>query len=133
VTNSLKVQAPGAVQTGMHCGDPLCDFEDCGVQPTRVVNLRHEPFDIYIGRAGKGQDGYFGNPYRVGARCERCGLVHASAGATLPCFRAYCEERGDRDPEFVARVRSLRGKRLGCFCKPGPCHGDVYVDLLEGR
>jgi hypothetical protein len=28
----------------------------------------------------------------------------------------------------------LRGKTLGCFCKPHPCHGDIiaaYLDSLE--
>jgi hypothetical protein len=34
---------------------------------TVVVNLNKEPFDVYIGRAGRGQDGYFGNPFRMGA------------------------------------------------------------------
>ena len=26
----------------------------------------------------------------------------------------------------------LRGKRLGCVCKPKACHGDVLVELIEG-
>ncbi len=32
---------------------------------TRVVNIRKKAYDVYIGRAGKGQDGYFGNPFRL--------------------------------------------------------------------
>jgi hypothetical protein len=28
-------------------------------------------------------------------------------------------------------VLLLRGKRLGCFCHPMPCHAMVYVDFLE--
>jgi hypothetical protein len=32
---------------------------------TVVVNI-HKPFDVYIGRTGRGQDGYFGNPFRMG-------------------------------------------------------------------
>ena len=31
-----------------------------------VVNLRSSAFDVYIGRAGHGQDGRFGNPFVVG-------------------------------------------------------------------
>jgi len=27
-------------------------------------------------------------------------------------------------------LEPLRGKRLGCWCKPLPCHGDVIVELL---
>lgn len=30
-----------------------------------VVNLRVELCDVYIARAGKGQDGYLGNPFRL--------------------------------------------------------------------
>ena len=35
---------------------------------TVVVNINKEQFDIYIGRAGRGEDGYFGNPFRIGER-----------------------------------------------------------------
>jgi hypothetical protein len=27
-------------------------------------------------------------------------------------------------------IEPLRGKTLGCWCKPLPCHGDVIVELL---
>lgn len=30
---------------------------------TKVVNIFHEKCDVYIGRKGKGEDGYFGNPF----------------------------------------------------------------------
>ena len=33
---------------------------------TVVVNIYNEQFDAYIGRAGRGEDGYFGNPFRMG-------------------------------------------------------------------
>lgn len=38
---------------------------------TRVVNIRKEAYDVYIGRAGKGQDGYFGNPFRLKQDMDR--------------------------------------------------------------
>jgi hypothetical protein len=28
-------------------------------------------------------------------------------------------------------LSTLRGKTLGCWCKPQPCHGDILVELLE--
>jgi len=28
-------------------------------------------------------------------------------------------------------VLKLAGKRLGCFCKPQACHGDVLADYLN--
>lgn len=90
---------------------------------TTVVNMRRESFDVYIGRAGKGQDGYFGNPFPL-----RPG---ESRGETLARYRAYFTDRLATDPTFRARVEALRGKRLGCFCKPAVCHGDVIAEHLD--
>ena len=84
---------------------------------TVVVNLHREPYDIYIGRAGRGHDGYFGNPF-------------PRAPDALERYREYFARRV-KETEFRRRVLALRGKRLGCFCKPGPCHGDVIVEWLE--
>lgn len=99
----------------------------------RVVNLHTDPsgYDIYIGRAGHGQDGYFGNPYRMGHHCPRCKQPHPTPDTTIDCYRAYFEERIHRDHAFRERVRALRGKVLGCFCKPKPCHGDVLADYVN--
>jgi hypothetical protein len=33
-------------------------------------------------------------------------------------FERYFADRIEKDPEFKRRVRALKGKRLGCFCKP---------------
>lgn len=88
---------------------------------TRAVNLRREPYDVYIGRAGKGQDGYFGNPYSVQQYGERA----------LSLYASHFQRRLDNDHEFRRRVLELRGKRLGCFCKPRPCHGDVIATWVN--
>ena len=84
---------------------------------TQVVNLRHAAFDVYIGRAGHGHDGYFGNP-----------------GKTVYDFKTYFDQRIVTDPDYRTRIEDLRGKTLGCFCKPKPCHGDIIVSwLVEGK
>jgi hypothetical protein len=99
---------------------------------TRVVNLRHnQPYDVYVGRAGHGLDGYYGNPYPVGHVCPRCGELHETAATTLPCFEKYFLERLSTDAEFRVRVRGLTGKILGCFCLPSACHGTVIADWLN--
>ncbi len=90
---------------------------------TAVMNIRKEPFDVYIGRAGRGQSGYFGNPFSIGAGVTR---EHARES-----FRQYVYQRIENDREFSKRVEELRGKRLGCFCKPFACHGDVIVEGLS--
>ena len=35
-------------------------------------------------------------------------------------------------PEFVKAVKKLKGKTLGCWCTPLPCHGNVIINYLEG-
>ena len=30
-----------------------------------------------------------------------------------------------------SEVHKLTGKRLGCFCKPQACHGDILADYLN--
>lgn len=33
---------------------------------TTVVNIKTDSYDVYIGRAGHGHSGYFGNPFNIG-------------------------------------------------------------------
>jgi hypothetical protein len=102
---------------------------------TTVVNIRFEPYDIYIGRAGKGQDGYFGNPHPVGY-CDICKVNHMR-GEAVEAFKKDFLIRIESDTEFRERVLTLRGKRLGCFCKQPnyyfACHGDVYKEWLDNN
>jgi len=46
-------------------------------------------------------------------------------------FERYFTDRIEKDSEFRRRVLSLKGKSLGCFCKPKACHGDVIADWLN--
>lgn len=90
---------------------------------TTVVNLRGNKYDVYIGRKGRGWSGYFGNPHR---------RKHGEKpGQTLARFEAYFLDRIEKDAEFTSRVLGLAGKRLGCFCKPNPCHGDVIAKWVN--
>lgn len=108
---------------------------------TTVVNIHHRvDFDVYIGRPGRGRDGYFGNPIRVGHPCVICGTRHGRDNWLIQCYRVWLWRRLNADPEFRDRVRDLHGKALGCFCKRpdggGLCHGDVLAaaaDWLAGR
>lgn len=36
-------------------------------------------------------------------------------------------------PSLLERLGELRGKALGCWCAPEPCHGDVLRDLAGGN
>jgi len=92
---------------------------------TTVVNMRTHMFDVYIGREGHGYDGYWGNPYSVSRDGGR--------EAAVALYKEYLYERLKTDAEFARRIRELKGKRLGCFCVPKKCHGEVIVEFLEQK
>lgn len=85
---------------------------------TTVVNIRSSnyEYDVFIGRPSP-----FGNPFHVG--------IHGSRSEVIDMFERWFRKKLE-DPEYKKRVLSLRGKRLGCFCHPLPCHGDVIVKIL---
>ena len=96
---------------------------------TTVVNLYKEPYDIYIGRPGKGKDGYFGNSHPIGF-CKVCNKLHTRK-ESVEAFKIDFLKRIETDGVFRERLKELKGKRLGCFCKPQACHGNVFVEYLE--
>lgn len=92
---------------------------------TIVVNLFKDKYDVYIGRQGKGHDGYWGNPFKKNAGDD--------PGSTLGSYYVYFHDRVINDVDFRKRIVSLKGKRLGCFCKPNPCHGDIISAYLNNE
>lgn len=97
---------------------------------TKVVNIYKEKYDIYIGRAGKGQTGYFGNPHPVGF-CKICNCTHARAEAIAE-YKKDFYKRIESDAEFKQKILELKDKTLGCFCKPSnACHGDIIAEYLN--
>jgi len=83
---------------------------------TTVVNIRKSEYDVYIGRSGKGVHSIWGNPFSRGTR-----------ESNIAKFEAYLLET----PELIRKLPELRDKRLGCFCKPKDCHGDVLKRFLD--
>jgi hypothetical protein len=81
---------------------------------TTVVNLRRSEYDVYIGRGSK-----WGNPFRIG--------VHGSRDEVIAIYREYVQRMHD----LMNSLHELKGKRLGCYCYPLPCHGDVLKELAD--
>ncbi len=81
---------------------------------TKVVNVKHDRYDIYIGR---GSD--WGNPYVIGEDGNRKEVIQKHKEDLL------------NNPKLMKRLPELNGKILGCFCKPESCHGDTYVELCD--
>ncbi len=99
---------------------------------TKIVNIFHNPnYEVYIGRAGRGLDGTFGNPFRIGRDGDR--------ETVLRRFSVYFLERVERNSQFRDLRGPLKGKSLGCFCKPKDgfrgrllCHGQIIAAWLDG-
>jgi hypothetical protein len=97
---------------------------------TTVVHLRRKDgkivqgCDVYIGRACyKGgwtlPASKWGNPYTT-----------AEYGSIDEVLKLY-EARVMNTPTLLASLPELKGKVLGCWCKPKPCHGDVLARLAN--
>lgn len=94
---------------------------------TRVVNIKKEtefknlkstPSYEYIGRGS-----YWGNPYSM----------YDEGESREEVIRKYeYDFQYDKFPnKKKSDVLKLAGKRLGCFCKPQACHGDVLANYLN--
>lgn len=79
---------------------------------------------VYIGRPSP-----WGNPFAVKASK----VPDVVRVATVEDALQRYEEWIKRQSMLLDQLPTLVGKVLGCWCKPGPCHGDVLVRLLELR
>lgn len=105
---------------------------------TTVIHIRDAPAGwqtksefVYIGRAGKGLSGEYGNPHPVGW-CAVCERTHVR-GEAIAAHKADVLRNVLKNGDYRQHLEFLRGKTLICFCKPRRCHGDTYVEVLEGR
>jgi hypothetical protein len=88
----------------------------------RVVHCQREPYDVYIGRAmprfGLAASRWT-NPFRAGHDGNRREAI------------AKYERWLSGEPELMTALPDLRGKTLGCWCAPQPCHGDALMRLAN--
>lgn len=87
--------------------------------------------NVYIGRARvvfidgvryPFEDSIWANPYKI--------TEIQSREQVLKLYREYIEEKLKSNPELVKELIKLEGKKLGCWCKPKCCHGDILVELI---
>lgn len=118
----------------------------------RAVNIRREPHDTYVGRPSM-RDRRTGPIRIVNLRLQahsrtasKAELDDLTAGVgkwgnpwerkytpdPIGSYRRYINYRiavGHITLDDIRR--DLVGKRLGCFCKPEPCHADILADLAN--
>jgi len=82
----------------------------------RAVHLKRDVFDVRIDRATK-----WGNPFVLGK--------HGNRDEVIAQYEAWVRKQ----PHLMSALGELKGKRLGCWCSPLRCHGDILAKLAEGE
>ena len=78
-----------------------------------VVHCKKAKYDVYIGRPSK-----WGNPFEIGKDGNRQEVIAK--------YEAWLFTDGKH---LLPQLHELKGKTLGCWCHPLPCHGDVLSRL----
>ena len=88
--------------------------------------------NAYIGRKGvvfinnvryPPDNSIFHNPFKIDKDGDR--------DEVLKKYREYILKKIEKEPEFEQSIKSLKGKNLGCWCHPLPCHGDILLEIIE--
>jgi|SRR5215216_1682216 len=86
---------------------------------TVVVNCKYEKPDVYIGRYHpKYGSSKWRNRFKEGEDGTREEVIEK--------YRKWLLS----NTELLKQLPELYGKKLGCWCKPLACHGDVLVEEL---
>ena len=88
--------------------------------------------NVYIGR-GKVifidgikyplEDSIWANPYKI--------TDTQSKEQVLKLYREYIEKKLESNHFLIDNLIKLKGKKLGCWCKPDCCHGDILLEMLD--
>lgn len=90
-----------------------------------VVNKYKEEFDVYIGRGS-----IWGNDYSHLPETKASHKV-ATRDEAVESYRGQLWTDIRSGKITIEMLKSLHGKRLGCFCKPKSCHGDIIAKAVE--
>ena len=90
------------------------------------------PLNVYIGRRGivfvdkcrfPPNDSIWSNPYKIGK--------HGTREQVLDKYRQYILDKLSNDHDLLQALMGLQGEKIGCWCYPEPCHGDILKILIE--
>lgn len=93
----------------------------------KVVHFKKEPYDVLIDRSSK-----WGNPFtHLPVGNTKAQYQVSSRQEAIDSYRKWITE-GD-GKHLLKDLHELKGKVLGCWCKPQACHGDVLIELIENE
>jgi len=85
-----------------------------------IIHSQGGAYDVYIGRGRcprTGRPGRWGNPFRVGPDGDREEVIER--------YREWLWREISSGRIDLAALAALHGKRLGCWCAPSRCHGEI--------
>jgi hypothetical protein len=96
---------------------------------SRVVHIKKEAYDVYVGR---GYGSKWGNPFtHIADKKTAAQFIVSSRDEAVEAYREWITE-GD-GKHLLEDLHELKGKVLGCWCAPKACHGDVLLKLIEEK
>ncbi len=88
--------------------------------------------NIYVARAGvvfidkqrfPKCSSNFANPFKIGKDGTRDEVIQK--------YKTYIIKKLKDDVFFQKELIRMKGKNIGCWCFPEPCHGDVLLELID--
>lgn len=88
--------------------------------------------NCYIGRGGvvfinkkryPTNSSIFANPFKIGKDGTREEVIIK--------YKEYIIKKIENGEILVEQLLALKGKKLGCWCYPEYCHGNVLLDLID--
>ena len=99
---------------------------------TNLYEWCQDKNNVYIGRARvifidgvryPYQDSPFCNPFKIGKDGEREDVLNK--------YRQHLIKMLNEGTITIDQLLELKGKNLGCWCAPEPCHGDILVEFID--
>lgn len=90
--------------------------------------------NIYVGRKGivfinkkrfPEKSSNFANPYKIGKDGTREEI--------LIKYKNYIIDKLKNNEELKNELLSLKNKKLGCWCYPEMCHGNILLELINAH
>lgn len=88
--------------------------------------------NVYIGRQGvvfinknrfPKSPSNFANPFKIGS--------DGSRDEVMTKYKKYIEAKIESNEKLKIELLSMKGKKLGCWCYPEKCHGEILLNLIE--
>ena len=96
----------------------------------KVVNVRYADYDIYVGRYNNKipsskifYDNILGNPYVINFQNTR--------KIVIELYKLHFYKLIKDDPLLIEKLKTLKGKTLGCWCAPKACHADIIASYVN--